>query len=59
MKKFGLAITYVTIFQQSRIIFSKKYPISRKLNSMPKHLDSQYLDFVFNDFLDSEFAIHL
>jgi len=30
MKKIGLAITYVTILQQTNMIFSKKYQFNQK-----------------------------
>lgn len=50
MKKIGLAIMYVTILQQSNMIFSKRY--NKDVRNSPTK-DSKFLDFVFNDFLQS------
>ncbi len=59
MTKIGLAITYITIMQQSSMIFNKKYPYNLKEASITKNKGTKYLNFVFNDFLESYFGINL
>jgi hypothetical protein len=59
MKKIGLAITFVTILQQTEMSFNKKYPFKQTENSELKNGKNQYLEFVFNDFLNENYELNL
>lgn len=50
MKSIGLAILYITILEQSNMNFDKKYN-KQFLNYGVK--ESKFLDFIFDDFLQS------
>ncbi len=57
MKKIGLAITFVTILQQTQMSFNKKYPLKQTENS--EFGNNQYLEFIFNDFLNEHYELNL
>lgn len=56
MKKIGLAITYVTIVQQTSMVFGKKYKFNEKEN-LPTNTKANFIEFVFDDFLEAYFGI--
>jgi hypothetical protein len=56
MKRIGLAITYVTIAQQTNMVFGKKYKFNEKEN-LPINTKANFIEFVFDDFLEAHFGI--
>ncbi len=58
MKKIGLAITFVTILQQTQMSFNKKYPLNQTENS-ERNGNNHYLEFIFNDFLNENYELNL